>query len=70
MKIVKEVKMVKEEKILLVLAHPAKRDPPLMRGGPSCMGGRVHSNKLTSPLAHMFFAVVTAMVSWNHCAEN
>ena len=36
-----------------------------MRGGPSCTGGRVqlpHSNKLTSPLAHMFIAVVTAMV--------
>ena len=35
-----------------------------MRGGPSCTGGRVqlpHSNKLTSPLAHMFIAVVTAM---------
>ena len=51
-KIVKEVKMVE------------KRVPPLMRGGPSCTGGRVqlpHSNKLTSPLAHMFIAVVTAM---------
>ena len=67
-KIVKKVKMV-EEKILLVLAPraahpPQKRDPPLMRGGPSCTGGRVqlpHSNKLTSPLAHMFIAVVTAM---------
>ena len=62
MKIVKKVKMV-EEKILLVLAPraahpPQKRDPPLMRGGRVQLP---HSNKLTSPLAHMFIAVVTAM---------
>ena len=66
MKIVKEVKMVEEEKILLVLAQltPRKEGSPPHEGGPSCTGGRVqlpHSNKLTSPLAHMFIAVVTAM---------